>query len=310
MSELRVAHEVQVKATPSLLYNNLSHAPDGRMFYISKGDVCVAAPLVANCTRVPIPDENGQGTLCHHVRCADAKTAVAVTANALYLIDIHSLSITASTPLVYAGLSTIVAAGSISAIIVGFSNGSVVLVDGRSGAQSAPVAAHRYAVTDASVTSQGRSQADFALSSDSVGTVSGYGISSGALVLKWAHHNANGDACTSVCAAPAFAVCGYGSGHIRLLDAATGSQFVEIAAHTRWINALAYSPSRNEVYSASEDMLLCVWGLPRGPAETGVALRGYKHMKDCLLTGVSVSDDEKSVAISVFDQDKISVFNL
>jgi len=55
---------------------------------------------------------------------------------------------------------------------------------------------------------------------------------------------------------------GLASGHIRLLDPVRKGLAVEVAAHTRAINALDMHPSKPLLLSAAEDTFVTVWSLP------------------------------------------------
>ena len=44
--------------------------------------------------------------------------------------------------------------------------------------------------------------------------------------------------CSSVCLLKDFIIGGFGTGHIRVFSASTGSLLIEACAHARWINAI------------------------------------------------------------------------
>eukprot|EP00760_Papus_ankaliazontas_P039043 PhM_4_TR9473/c2_g2_i1/m.2172 len=301
-SEFTLATEVQVKATPSLLYNNLCMASEGRLVYVSKGEVCIGSPSAAQCSRVLLPEENGMPALVYNVRCPTPKTCVAVTSSNLHVVDLASSTITESVPLPVKGSTAVVAhvRGSTNTHHhVGYGNGAVsVLPSGQT------EVLHKDPVTDIAVSGE------FGASCDAGGTVCAW--SSSTLKPRWAIDNPNGDCCTSVCiTSNGFVAAAFGSGHVRLFNAENGALCLEIGAHGRWVNGMTYSATKNELVTASEDMLLCSWKIPAGPHDTSdaaVSLRAWKHLKDSLLTGVALSEDENYVGCSVFDQDRISVF--
>jgi len=62
-------------------------------------------------------------------------------------------------------------------------------------------------------------------------------------------------------------------GHIRMYDVAARSLAVEIAAHTRAINALDIHPTRPMLLAGSEDTFVSCWSLPSPPGDGSVQVR-------------------------------------
>ena len=47
--------------------------------------------------------------------------------------------------------------------------------------------------------------------------------------------------CSSICLLNDLVIGGYGSGHIRVFNSASGVMLAEVCAHSRWINAMDIS---------------------------------------------------------------------
>lgn len=113
-----------------------------------------------------------------------------------------------------------------------------------------------------------------------------------------------GECVTSIAIFGAFVCASYGSGTIRLFLAQTGELRIEVAAHSKWINAIGYSPVTNVLASVSDDSLLCLWRMPT-VEDPRLHHIGHRLLTNQLLTGVSFSDDGKTVFVAPFDVDKL-----
>lgn len=123
--------------------------------------------------------------------------------------------------------------------------------------------------------------------------------------LKLCRDQSGNDTPTSLVLTPFHIVCGYGSGKIRLFNL-QGTIAVEILAHSRWINSIDYSPNTNTLASVSEDMLVQFWKMP-SENDQRVIQKGHRFLKDCLLTGVKFVNDGKRVGVAAYDTERIFI---
>mmetsp|Transcript_22331 Transcript_22331/g.28927 ORF Transcript_22331/g.28927 Transcript_22331/m.28927 type:complete len:320 (+) Transcript_22331:88-1047(+) len=104
----------------------------------------------------------------------------------------------------------------------------------------------------------------------------------------------------------------YSTGHLRFFQITSGSMVVEIAAHSRCINAIDIHPDQQVLVSIGDDTFLNIWTLPdlsRPNGGDGVSLLYSDHVENRLLTGVSfLSDDVKQIAATSYDYDGLSMW--
>ncbi|CAI9718690.1 repeat-containing 54-like [Octopus vulgaris] len=100
-------------------------------------------------------------------------------------------------------------------------------------------------------------------------------------------------------------VGGYGSGHLRVFCAKTGALAAEVAAHTRWINAVDIAPKTGLVLSAGEDSFVRLWYLSKDPFPQ-ISVAGSQYHVDSQIVGSCfVQDEGKVIACTAYDKNEI-----
>lgn len=297
--DLPLLHEVPVKLSPSILYNNLSSAGD-LIVYAHHGDVAVVRPL--GPSRVPIKDSDKSEVTHCCITTARGRPIVAVTTNATTHLWDATKEIVLTT-IVHGDTESrgcaVVDFGNNMFCAVGHGTGEVTLVEilpDFTPNVFAKHKAHRFPVTAIAASN---SVAVF-VSADTNGDIHFWNNN----FLPFTSISMNGDCATSVSIFQGFVAVAYGSGTIRLFLAESGQIHCEIAAHSRWINAIAYNPMKNILASVGQDSLLCVWAMPT-PQNGEVSPLGFRSFPNQLLTGVAFRDDGTSLTCAAHDVDKL-----
>lgn len=108
----------------------------------------------------------------------------------------------------------------------------------------------------------------------------------------------------------AFLYCGYSTGHVRIFDLGSCTQCVQIAAHSRWINALEVHPNGATFATVSEDTTLNVWEFQ----EPGPKVRHVSAIPvpDAMLCGVAFNGglDRSHVCAAAYDVAAVQAWKL
>ena len=116
---------------------------------------------------------------------------------------------------------------------------------------------------------------------------------------------------TSICCRESVVVAAFSSGHIRIFKvfpdkvSRENELVVEIAAHSRCINALALHPTKYSFASCGEDGKLLIWDFD--PTQFKINLVYSELMPHKLLTGATYLQDCK-LAVSSYDRDALDIF--
>eukprot|EP00756_Hemistasia_phaeocysticola_P062682 Hpha_TRINITY_DN6133_c0_g1::TRINITY_DN6133_c0_g1_i1::g.164902::m.164902 len=325
MSEIRSVQTVHLKSaecTPSLLYNNLSGIGD-TVAYVHKNEIVIADLSDPDAPQARQPLSHGQWkakTAIYQVRLLQLGGGVNVMATAtttaiqFWDIDKGVLICTATSiddreVFLSRGVDAFPHASQPGGMVfVGHSNGTVSVVE--------------YQGMEASLMKTLGQHADN-ISDVRCGTADGCGnlIASadiGGELILWDADTLQercrttfpGDTLTSVHISGSFIIGGFGSGLIRLYEAKNCAVYAEVAAHARWINALAMHPSGEYVASVAEDMLFCLWRLPSKDNGGKVQLAAYKLLKDCILTGVEFIAKGKKAVVAAYDMEFLQLLQL
>ena len=118
--------------------------------------------------------------------------------------------------------------------------------------------------------------------------------------------------CTSIAAHNELLIASFSSGHLRFYDLASGDLCVEVAAHSRSINALAVNADSTVVSTVSEDCVVSIWTIPKSPDDgDDVELVFSDYVEDRQLTGVAFLIDghgERKMLVNSYDTDTIDVW--
>ncbi|KAL8206435.1 UNVERIFIED_CONTAM: hypothetical protein K2H54_003066 [Gekko kuhli] len=119
---------------------------------------------------------------------------------------------------------------------------------------------------------------------------------------------ASGCPCSSVRLWNGVIVAGYGSGQIRLYEAASGTLRAEVAAHARWIYALDVAPLSGKLLSGAEDSFVTVWRLTCNPDTEGIEIGHCQTecVTDTQICGARFCDPEgRAFALTGYDLSEI-----
>ena len=322
--DLQGGTPLPISVSPSLLYNNLSTLPDGTAVYAHKEDAVMASLQTSGCT-VASQAELAKATV--------TSIDVASLYGRPFIAFMSKLGFTLHDPTRDVAVFRVTTEGNADmrghgfvntaslkqnkpcTLLLGEGSGSVIVVTLSPELQvvgSTKVSAH-----ECSVTCVTGSDGEFPSP-----TVAVSGDVSGALCL-W-RNGANGlpevarsvpfpdDCVTSIqmlTAAGDLFAAAFGSGQIRVFGRAEGDLRIAIAAHNRWINALAYCPVSNRLASAAEDQLLCLWRMP-SPQDGSVGLMAYKLHPDALLSGCAFANDGRGLLATAYDGDSLFTYRL
>ncbi|XP_030046772.1 WD repeat-containing protein 54 isoform X1 [Microcaecilia unicolor] len=97
--------------------------------------------------------------------------------------------------------------------------------------------------------------------------------------------SAYGCTCSSVKMWKGVIAAAYGSGQIRIYDAASGMVHAEVNAHARWIYALDIAPNSGKLLSGAEDSFVQIWKLIKTPESDTVEI---EHCHSECVTDVQI----------------------
>lgn len=113
--------------------------------------------------------------------------------------------------------------------------------------------------------------------------------------------------CTSLAIRGSYLLCAYGNGIISVINTKTATKVADIAAHSRFINAIDLHPTLNVFASVSDDTTLHLWEI--NPETYEVLLLRSTTVKDSLLCGVQFcGENYHNVATAAYDSALINVF--
>ncbi|KAM5127186.1 WD repeat-containing protein 54 [Mantella aurantiaca] len=117
-----------------------------------------------------------------------------------------------------------------------------------------------------------------------------------------------GETCSSVKMWDGMIAASYGTGQIRVYEAATGIIFAELDAHARWIYTMDVAPETGRLLSAGEDSFVQIWQLSRC-AESGSIEVDHRHAEcvtDTQICGGRFCDPQgSSFAVTGYDLNEI-----
>eukprot|EP00903_Cladosiphon_okamuranus_P007070 g6871.t1 len=196
--------------------------------------------------------------------------------------------------------------------IVGCSDGDVFAFQAKTGAHgeacelSATLRGHRQPITCAGADS------DFCVSGDAGGTIIAWSIAKH--LERECTFDGDGNPATALCARDGTVVASYSTGHVRVFDTHRKTLAVEIAAHSRTINAIDMHPSSMLLATVGEDFFMNVWELPPcgyGGGSGKVGLLATSRVDNSLLTGVRfLADGSHRIIALAYDSQEHSVNNV
>ncbi|ORC83902.1 uncharacterized protein TM35_000541260 [Trypanosoma theileri] len=109
-----------------------------------------------------------------------------------------------------------------------------------------------------------------------------------------------------------FVVAANGAGKLQMFDSRSGEMRLEICAHSRWINVLAFNPVANVLLSAAEDGYCTVWSAPvkSTSGATPITVLATHHIPHALPTGAGFNKDGSQVVIGLYDSDTMTQYTL
>lgn len=298
--------ELVLKASPSLLYQNLSFG-ENKFVYVHKSEAHSVNVQTKETSSFQVKDKTPvqQAKVVH---LAWGTVVVVATPGGVQFWDVNREKAMFNVHVDDEGKTHFLCRGIAAQdnnVLLGLSTGTVAVIATTkdSGQLLRTLKHHHESITD--ICSGQVNNQPMVASADLSGEVL---LFNAALELKAKVDKFTGDVCTSLALTPRHVVGGYGSGKIRAFSP-EGRKAVEIAAHCRWINSIAYNPKCNLLVSASEDMLVQFWQMPS--ATNGqVTHAGHRLVKDSLLTGVCFTDDGRRVGCTAYDMEKLHVFEV
>lgn len=103
------------------------------------------------------------------------------------------------------------------------------------------------------------------------------------------------------------AAVAYGGGGIRVVERESGSAVLELHAHARWINTLAYSSALQMMVSAAEDGQVYVWDVHASDPQCVCVAHGAVPHE--LLTGAAILGAQKAVTLLSYDVSKLRLLS-
>ena len=305
MAELACTKETRLEPTPTIGYNNLVTSPvDGQPVYIHNEDVVLIRALgptrlaqseasKAPVTSVAFLTARNRPLLCFTNRYGASAVDVARDTAILRIPTDHQSEAR--------GIAVIEGPQGKLTIAVGCSSGAIFFHEINA---DFAVQATVQSPTHTSSISQlngiaNAGEGPALVSCDVDGTVCTH-AASGQLVASATFAQ---DCATA--AAPignGLIAAAFGSSTVQLLEASTCTLVVAIGAHSRWINAMSYSPVTNRLATASEDGLLCLWSMPTA-TDGSVGLVAFKAHDNALLTGAAFTPDGAAVVATAYDNE-------
>lgn len=303
-------------ATASLIHNNLTCSRNGWAASAHLGQQSATGKVMlcnlSSPTGGPLASDGpacSQVTMLRHVTCAQGSMLVVTSTNGTQIFTEDATHLVFFAPLdgsvacadsvgYHQGACF---ASTVSHVVVGSSQGSLLVVQndpsGNFTALSwSPPATPVPAVADVCYVAAG----DAVVSAHANGTLVFWAMTPTGPYGEVAHLPGSGDVPVRLASfGPRFALA-MGSGVIRLYDAVSRALQVEVAAHARWLTALAVDEERMRMASVGEDTVLNVWGF----GDDGrVLLLKSAAVTDKLLTGVDFQG--ASVLVSAYDDERM-----
>ena len=307
MAQLVQLSEVVVKPTPSIGYNSLSAT--GNLLAFSHQQECVIVrPLGPH--KLPIKDADKSTITSTLIASVRGRVVAAVVTNAS--TDVWDVS--RDVPIariVHVGTEeargvAVLEIGERLIVLIGHGSGVVTVVELAGDFTPTIIAQPNYHARAISALTVSHGAHTIVASGDACGGIALWGPDFAAH-SKVTQQSEN-ECVTSIAIAQSFVVAAFGCGKIRGYFAHNAELRLEICAHSRWINAMSYCPSRNVVATVGDDSVVAVWQLP-STANPRAGLVGAKQLRNLLLTGVAFNAEGKLVTAS-YDSDKLLVFDL
>eukprot|EP00752_Nemacystus_decipiens_P011246 g9995.t1 len=195
--------------------------------------------------------------------------------------------------------------------IVGCSDGDVFAFLAKTGPHgeacelSATLRGHEQPITCAGADS------DVCVSGDAGGTIIAWSIAKH--LERECTFDGDGYPATALCARDGTVVASYSTGHVRVFDRNNKALAIEIAAHSRSINAMDLHPSSMLLATVGEDFFMNVWELPecrQGGPSGQVGLLATSRVDNRLLTGVRfLVDGSHRIIALAYDCDHLQMWH-
>ncbi|XP_059469523.1 WD repeat-containing protein 54-like [Neocloeon triangulifer] len=153
------------------------------------------------------------------------------------------------------------------------------------------------------------------ISGDTSGTVMSWKIDNNEKLNRTSFIRGPNWSCTCLCAyydlaGKAMAVAAFGSGHLRIYEAATLALRAEVAAHSRWITGLDVAPETRMLISCSEDSIFTIWQLNPDECTPIDYVCSSSVANHKLLGARFLNSHGTSLCLSSFESNFIHCFNL
>lgn len=298
---------VVLKISPSPIYNNLTSSEEGCFTFAHKEDVVVARALGAvKLTQAPSNTALVQSVRADSIRGRSVVVVTNKLATTIFDFERDAPLLTIPSDGVDARASTLLHSfQDLCVVLIGYLSGEVGVYQLQT-VDLAMIASSRTPIHGAAVTALACGVSGTGVSAVS-GDVNGDLRFWNDQLQVFASQGAAGDCVTSTVTFGFYVAAAYGSGTVRLYAAANAELCVSIAAHSRWINAMAYCSSLNLLATVGEDCLVCVWSMPTAN-DRRIQLIKQHVEPNRLLTGVAFHG--KLMATAAYDSDYLNTYTL
>eukprot|EP00026_Physarum_polycephalum_P013482 Phypoly_transcript_13888.p1 GENE.Phypoly_transcript_13888~~Phypoly_transcript_13888.p1 ORF type:complete len:337 (+),score=39.49 Phypoly_transcript_13888:24-1013(+) len=116
----------------------------------------------------------------------------------------------------------------------------------------------------------------------------------------------SGFSCSSIAVNKQYLICAYGNGVVSVYDSVKGGKLMDIAAHSRCIQAIDLHPSLNVFATVADDSILHLWEIT---SPTDLAHLKSTSLKDSLLCGVQFCGESYAhLGVVAYDAAQVAVF--
>ena len=200
-----------------------------------------------------------------------------------------------------------IASGRSGAVYVGTSSGRLLVFDADSDTVRGPTEVKEHSFSVSAVAADGNVMA----SADDRGDIVVFTTEQSATgPTRSGGFTGKGYPCNAMAMRGAALISAFADGSIRMHDVFALELKVNVAAHSRAINALHLHATEAMVCSVGEDSMLNVWTFSVDQAVPSVSMLFSQPVKDCLLTGCAFVDQgpHARIALTSYDTDSVQMW--
>ena len=298
-----ISSQVLLPATPSLLFNNLSHDGVDKFCYIHLHDVVIVDSKCVS-TRIPFTTDLYLATF---VKISNQSYIAISSGSDLYLYSSNGRDLLHQYSLATSSIRGLAGGGSDSYLAIGTYSGEVLILDIPKSKESRQVTVKSVLSTDASkqigcvVTSD-----RYIVGGNEEGDIFGFdSLEPFSTLFKFigAH-----SPCTSLLVKGDVLVAAYTSGRIKIFRMNIQELAIEITAHAACINGLSIHGRDNLFASCGEDHYVHLWSLPSFESKpaSAVELLSSAKVDQKLCTGLCFNS-QHALLVASYDTAELQV---